>query len=234
MSGVAIVTGAAGGIGSVTFDLLADRGWEVVAVDDRATDRPGAVEVDVADAGAVAEALSGLPRVDALVNIAAIQLYKSLADTSAADWDRVLAVNLGGPFNCLKAVYKQLVGSCGSVVNVGSVHGRATSTSIAAYAAAKGGLAAFTRATAVELGPLGVRSNLIIPGAIDTPILREGFSRGASTDQSLVEKTPLRSIGKPEDVAKAIAFLVDPDESAFVTGGEFVVDGGALARLSTE
>lgn len=234
MSGVAVVTGAAGGIGSVTCDLLEDRGWEVVAVDDSAMDRPRAVEVDIADADAVSGAMSGLPRVDALVNIAAIQLYKSLADTTTAEWDRVLAVNLGGPFNCLKAVYDQLVANRGSVVNVGSVHGRATSTAIAAYAAAKGGLAAFTRATAVELGPLGVRSNLVVPGAIDTSVLRKGFSRGASTERSLIEKTPLRSIGKPEDVAKAIAFLIDPDESAFVTGGEFAVDGGALARLSTE
>jgi NAD(P)-dependent dehydrogenase (short-subunit alcohol dehydrogenase family) len=234
MSRVAVVTGAAGGIGSVTCDVLETRGWEVVAVDDRPLERPGALQVDIADAEAVSKALSGLPQVEALVNIAAIQLYKSLAETTHGDWTRVLEVNLTGPFNCLKAVYDQLVSSRGSVVNVGSVHGQATSSSIAAYAAAKGGLAAFTRAVAVEMGPLGVRSNIVLPGAIDTPALREGFDRGLSTYQSLVDRTPTRSIGTPEDVAKMISFLIDRGESQFVTGSEFTVDGGALSQLSTE
>jgi NAD(P)-dependent dehydrogenase (short-subunit alcohol dehydrogenase family) len=234
MSRVAVVTGAAGGIGSVTCDVLETKGWDIVAVDARPLERPGAVRLDIADAEAVSEALSGLAQVDGLVNIAAIQHYKSLAETTHGDWARVLEVNLGGPFNCLKAVYDQLVSSRGSVVNVGSVHGQATSSSIAAYAASKGGMAAFTRAVAVEMGPLGVRSNIVLPGAIDTPALRQGFARGLSTERSLTDRTPTRSVGRPEDVAKVIAFLIDNEESQFVSGAEFVIDGGALAQLSTE
>jgi NAD(P)-dependent dehydrogenase (short-subunit alcohol dehydrogenase family) len=234
MSRVAVVTGAAGAIGSVTCDVLETKGWDIVAVDDRPLERPGSVRLDIADAEAVSEALSGLTQVEALVNIAAIQHYKSLPETTHGDWTRVLEVNLSGPFNCLKAVYEQLVSSRGSVVNVGSVHGRSTSSSIAAYAASKGGLAAFTRAVAVEMGPLGVRSNIVLPGAIDSPALRQGFARGLSTERSLVDRTPSRSVGNPQDVAKAIAFLIDGQESGFVTGAEFVIDGGALAQLSTE
>ena len=234
MKPVVVVTGAAGGIGSATCDLLESYGWEVVAVDRLSVDRPGALMVDIADADAVTAALSALPRVDALVNNAALQLYKSLLDTTVEEWDAVAAVNIRGAFVCLKAVHRQLQETRGSVVNVGSVHASATSHSIAAYAATKGGLSAFTRAAAIEMAPLGIRVNAVLPGATDTPALREGFSREADAERTLVEQTPLKRIGDPRDVAQAIAFLIDQDRSSFITGQEFVVDGGALARLSTE
>lgn len=234
MTPVVIVTGAAGGIGSATCDLLAGYGWEVVPMDRRPVDRPGALRVDIADAEAVTEALSGLPRVDALVNNAAVQLYKSLLDTTVEEWDAIAAVNIRGAFVCLKAVHRQLAEARGSVVNVSSVHASATSHSIAAYAATKGGLTAFTRAAAIEMAPLGVRVNVVLPGAVDTPALREGFSRRADAEQTLIAQTPLRRLGEPRDVAQAIAFLIDRDRSDFITGQDFVIDGGALARLSTE
>jgi NAD(P)-dependent dehydrogenase (short-subunit alcohol dehydrogenase family) len=234
MKPVVVVTGAAGGIGTATCDLLESYGWEVIAVDRLPVDRPGALQVDIADAEAVTESLSVLPRVDALVNNAALQLYKSLLDTTAEEWDAVAAVNIRGAFVCLKAVHRQLEETRGSVVNVGSVHASATSHSIAAYAATKGGLSAFTRAAAIEMAPLGVRVNAVLPGATDTPALRAGFSRKADAEQTLVDRTPLKRIGHPRDVAQAIAFLIDEDRSAFITGQDFAVDGGALARLSTE
>jgi NAD(P)-dependent dehydrogenase (short-subunit alcohol dehydrogenase family) len=234
MTPVVIVTGAAGGIGSATCDLLEGYGWEVVPMDRRPVDRPGSLQVDIADAEAVTKALSGLPRVDALVNNAAVQLYKSLLDTTVEEWDAVAAVNIRGAFVCLKAVHNQLAMARGSVVNVSSVHASATSHSIAAYAATKGGLAAFTRAAAIEMAPLGVRVNAVLPGAIDTPALRDGFSRKADAEQRLIDQTPLKCIGDPRDIAQAIAFLIDRERSAFITGQEFAVDGGALARLSTE
>jgi NAD(P)-dependent dehydrogenase (short-subunit alcohol dehydrogenase family) len=234
MTPVVIVTGAAGGIGSATCDLLEGYGWEVVPMDRRPVDRPGALQVDIADAEAVTEALSGLSRVDALVNNAAVQLYKSLLDTTVEEWDAIAAVNIRGAFVCLKAVHNQLAEARGSVVNVSSVHASATSHSIAAYAATKGGLASFTRAAAIEMAPLGVRVNAVLPGAIDTPALRDGFSRKADAEQRLIDQTPLKCIGNPRDIAQAIAFLIDRERSAFITGQEFAVDGGALARLSTE
>jgi NAD(P)-dependent dehydrogenase (short-subunit alcohol dehydrogenase family) len=234
MTPVVVVTGAAGGIGAATCDLLDGYGWDVVAVDRLPVERPGALQVDIGDAEALTAALSALPRVDALVNNAALQLYKSLLETTIEEWDAVAAVNIRGAFVCLKAVHRQLAGARGSVVNVGSVHAIATSQSIAAYAATKGGLSAFTRAAAIEMAPLGVRVNAVLPGAVDTPALRNGFSRNAEAKQTLIDRTPLKRIGDPRDIAQAIAFLIDHDRAGFITGQEFVVDGGALARLSTE
>jgi NAD(P)-dependent dehydrogenase (short-subunit alcohol dehydrogenase family) len=234
MTPVVVVTGAAGGIGSATCDLLDGYGWDVIAVDRLPVERPGALQVDIADAEAVTTSLSALPRVDALVNNAALQLYKSLLETTTEEWDAVAAVNIRGAFVCLKAVHRQLEEAQGSVVNVGSVHASATSHSIAAYAATKGGLSAFTRAAAIEMAPLGVRVNAVLPGATDTPALRAGFSRKADAEQTLIDRTPLKRIGHPRDIAQAIAFLIDRDRSAFITGQDFAVDGGALARLSTE
>jgi NAD(P)-dependent dehydrogenase (short-subunit alcohol dehydrogenase family) len=234
MRPVAVVTGAAGGIGAATCDLLDSDGWHVIPVDRLPVDRPDALQVDIADADAVTAALSPLPRVDALVNNAALQLYKSLLETTVEEWDAVAAVNIRGPFVCLKAVHSQLASARGSVVNVGSVHAAATSHSIAAYAATKGGLSSFTRAAAIEMAPLGVRVNAVLPGATDTPALRAGFSRKADAKPTLIERTPLKRIGDPRDIAQAIAFLLDRDRSGFITGQDFVIDGGALARLSTE
>ncbi len=234
MKPVVVITGAAGGIGTATCDILEGYGWEVIPMDRRPVDRPNALRVDVADAEAATDALSRLPRVDALVNNAAIQLFKSLLDTTVDEWDAVAAVNIRGAFVCLKAVYRQLAEARGAVVNVGSVHAVATSHAVAAYAATKGGLSAFTRAAAIEMAPLGVRVNAVLPGAVDTPALREGFSRQADAETTLVARTPLKRVGSPKDVAQAIAFLIDRERSAFVTGQDFVVDGGALARLSTE
>jgi NAD(P)-dependent dehydrogenase (short-subunit alcohol dehydrogenase family) len=234
MTPVVVVTGAAGGIGTATCDLLEGYGWDVIPVDRVPIDRPGALHLDISDANATTDSLAALSRVDALVNNASLQLYKSLLETTVEEWDAVAAVNIRGAFVCLKAVYRQLTERRGSVVNVGSVHANATSHSIAAYAATKGGLSAFTRAAAIEMAPLGVRVNTVLPGAIDTPALRAGFSRKANAEQILIDRTPLKRIGHPRDIAQAIAFLIDQDRSAFITGQDFVVDGGALARLRTE
>ena len=231
---VAVVTGAAGGIGAATCRLLAEAGWEVVPVDRRPIDDPAAIQVDMADSDAMHAALEKLPRVDGLVNNAAVQLYKPLLDTSVEEWDSLAAVNLRGPFVCLRALYRQLAESHGSVVNVASVHAHATSRSIAAYAATKGGLVAFTRASALELAPMGIRVNAVLPGAVDTPALREGFARRANAEEDLIARTPIGRLGRPSDVANAIAYLLDGQRSGFVTGGQIVVDGGALAQLSTE
>lgn len=234
MTLTAVVTGAAGGIGSAICDVFDRYGWKVIAVDRVDLLRDGAIKVDLADADRVLERLGSLDRVDALVNNAAIQLFKPLVETSVHEWDEVSAVNLRGPFVCLKACHRQLVEARGSVVNVASVHAAATSRSISAYAAAKGGLTAFTRAAALELAPLGVRVNAVLPGAVDTPALRAGFVRAPQAEQRLLERTPLGRVGAPRDIGEAVAFLADNDRAAFVTGQQLVVDGGALAQLSTE
>ena len=229
-----MVTGAARGIGAATCALLEQRGWEVVALDRDPVERANSIQVDLADTDALSAAFSALPRIDGLVNNAAQSLYKPLLHTSTEEWDAVSAVNLRAAFECIKASQPQLVAAKGSVVNVASVHAVATSTDIAAYAAAKGGLVALTRAAALELAPLGVRVNAVLPGAVDTPILRERFARMQGAHQSLVDRTPLRRVGEPREIAEAISFLLDRERASFVTGQELVVDGGALARLGTE
>lgn len=234
MSRVAVVTGAAGGVGSATCDVLEAQGWSVIAVDRRPVDREGALQIDLADAPYVMEVLRRCERVDALINNAALQLFKPIEDTTLAEWDAVHHVNLRGAFACLKACRDQLIAVGGAVVNVASVHATATSQSISAYAASKGGLLAFTRAAALELAPHGVRVNAVVPGAVDTPALRDGFARRENAKASLIASTPLRRVGRPEEVAESIAFLVDNDRSGYITGQSLTIDGGALAALSTE
>jgi NAD(P)-dependent dehydrogenase (short-subunit alcohol dehydrogenase family) len=234
MSRVAVVTGAAGGIGSATCDVLREQGWRVIAVDRKPIDHPDAIQLDVSDAEKVASTLASLERVDGLVNNAAVQLKKALVDTTVEEWDEVWASNLRSAFVCLKALTPQLSASSGAVVNVSSVHATATSSSVTAYAASKGGLVAFTRAAAIELAPNGIRVNAVLPGAIDTPMLQEGFAGSRAGEATLIARTPLGRLGQPNEIAEAIAFLLDQNRAAFITGQTLVADGGALAQLSTE
>jgi len=242
---VALITGAAGGIGAATARHFSAAGWRVFAVDrrpaEKLADNVVGVTADVSresDVAAVIERVgeeSG--RLDSLVNNAAVQIGKPLTAMSVEEWDETLASNLRSAFLMSRAAHPLLQASRGSVVNVASVHAIATSTNIAAYAASKGGLVALTRALAVEFGPDGVRVNAVLPGAIDTPMLREGFGRAGYPEESarrLVERTPLGRIGAAEDVARAILFLADGEQSPFTTGQCLIVDGGATARLSTE
>jgi NAD(P)-dependent dehydrogenase (short-subunit alcohol dehydrogenase family) len=128
-----------------------------------------------------------------------------------------------------------------AIVNVSSVHAVATSANISAYAASKGGLLALTRAMAIEFAPDNIRVNAILPGAVDTPMLRAGLQRGhvsgsTMTDrlENLARKTVNRRVGTPEEIAHAIYFLADSTQSSFMTGQALIIDGGATARLSTE
>lgn len=235
MTKVVAVTGAAGGIGTAVCEVFERDGWTVLAVDIAAPSVGRWLEIDVADSDTLVAALGRLPRVDALVNNAAAQLDESLAETSVEQWDSLMATNLRSCFVATRAVLEQLSSARGSVVNVASVHAHASSSRSAAYASAKGGLLALTRAAAVELGPLGVRVNAVSPGAVDTPALRRGSTeRGDAFVSRIADRTPLRRVGRPRDVAEAVRFLADPDRAAFVTGQSLIIDGGALAQLSTE
>lgn len=237
MTRVAVVTGAARGIGAATAALLREQGWEVVGID---RDPPPAGEdwrvADLADPAAVEAALADLERIDGLVNNAALQHATPLLETTPEQWDAVLAVNLRGPFVTTRACAQRLSAVGGAIVNVASVHGLATSANVAPYAASKGGLLAFTRAAAIELAELGVRVNAVAPGAIDTEALRDGFARQVTGDAERVlkERTPLHRFGAPREIAATIAFLLDGERSGFTTGQTLTVDGGVMARLSSE
>jgi NAD(P)-dependent dehydrogenase (short-subunit alcohol dehydrogenase family) len=250
-SRTALVTGAAGGIGRATVGLFARSGWQVVGVD-RADFGPGFppdglfIQADIS----LPEALDTIFKrarafcesLDALVNNAAMQIAKPILETSAEEWDAVMASNLRSVFLAVKLAHPLLKESgAGAVVNVSSVHAMATSAHIAAYAASKGGLLALTRAMAIEFAPDNIRVNAILPGAVDTPMLHAGLSRGHAGSgglqdrlDNLANKTVIGRIGKPDEIAHAIYFLADAEQSSFMTGQALIVDGGATARLSTE
>ena len=184
---------------------------------------------------------TGASSLDALVNNAAVQIAKPLVETTAEEWDSVMASNLRSAFLGAKLAHPLLAVAGGAIVNVSSVHAIQTSANIAAYAASKGGLLALTRALAIEFAPDNIRVNAILPGAVDTPMLRAGLSRGHVGHgdvherlENLARKTVNGRVGTPEEIASAIYFLADSAQSSFMTGQALVVDGGATARLSTE
>jgi NAD(P)-dependent dehydrogenase (short-subunit alcohol dehydrogenase family) len=188
------------------------------------------------------QAKSFTERLDALVNNAAVQIAKPLMETGVDEWDAVMASNLRSVFLGAKLAHPLFKGSGGgAIVNVSSVHAIATSANIASYAASKGGLLALTRAMAIEFASDNIRVNAILPGAVDTPMLRAGLSRGHAGAgtltqrlENLANKTVIGRVGQPEEIAHAIYFLADEAQSSFMTGQALVVDGGATARLSTE
>ncbi len=249
---VVLITGVLGGIGLATAATFRADGWHVVGVDvaeppagtSPETDR--LLQSDIADPEAVTALIEGIAaeegRLDALINNAAVQICKPFEETTLEDWDRLMSVNLRAPFWCIRQALELLrSGPGGSVVNVSSVHAVATSQEIAAYASSKGALAALTRALAVELAGEGIRINAVLPGAVDTPMLRAGFARGhlegANLEDQLREFYDRHRIGRiarPEEIAQAILFLADNRRAAFITGESLVVDGGVTVTLSTE
>jgi glucose 1-dehydrogenase len=246
-----LITGAAGGIGRATVKLFAEKGWRVIGVDRAAFGEPFPenglyIQSDIS-IGENLEAIFSQARactdtLDALINNAALQIAKPLLDTSVQEWDAVMASNLRSVFLGIKLAHPLLkTGGGGAIVNVSSVHAVATSANIAAYAASKGGLLALTRATAIEFAPDNIRVNAILPGAVDTPMLRAGMNRGhvQGVDiqerlDNLARRTVNGRVGQPAEIAHAIYFLADETQSSFMTGQALIVDGGATARLSTE
>jgi NAD(P)-dependent dehydrogenase (short-subunit alcohol dehydrogenase family) len=246
-----LITGAAGGIGRATVALFAQKGWRVIGVD-RAPFGEGFpagglfIQSEISDPVSM-DAISRQTQdftktLDALVNNAAVQIAKPLIETSVEEWDMTIANNLRPAFLLSKLAFPLLkAAGGGAIVNVSSVHAVQTSVNIAAYAASKGGLLALTRAMAIEFARDNIRVNAILPGAVDTPMLRAGLNRGhlgggdihARLD-NLASKTVNGRVGKPEEIAHAIYFLADDDQSSFMTGQAMIVDGGATARLSTE
>ncbi len=246
-----MITGAAGGIGRATVQHFAAQGWRVIGVDrspfGEAFPADGLyVQSDISvgenleSIFAQAHAFTG--SLHALVNNAAVQVAKPLLQTSVEEWDAVMASNLRSVFLAVKLAYPLFkAAGGGAIVNVSSVHAVATSANIAAYAASKGGLLAFTRALAIEFALDNIRANAILPGAVDTPMLRAGLDRGhvGGSDiterlDNLARKTVNGRVGQPAEIAHAIYFLADDTQSSFMTGQAMIVDGGATARLSTE
>lgn len=250
-SKVVLITGVAGGIGRATAGVFTEAGWRVIGVDRADFGEPFVrqglfIRADISEAGDIetiyAQARGFSKTLNAVINNAALQIAKPILETSVEEWDLVMASNLRSVFLGARLAHPLLkAAGGGAIVNVSSVHAVATSANIAAYAASKGGLLALTRAMAIEFAPDNIRANAILPGAVDTPMLRSGLKRGhvgGTTVQdrleNLARKTVNGRVGTPEEIARAIYFLADDTQSSFMTGQALIVDGGATARLSTE
>ncbi len=246
-----LITGAAGGIAYATVQKFRREGWEVVGVDKKPVDAARFegihyIQSDISQPHALDEIYqqtrSLTHSLNAVVNSAGVQVTKPLIETTVEEWDQVMEANLRSVFFCTKLTLPFLKEAGeGAIVNISSVHAVATSANIAAYAASKGGLLALTRALAIEFAPYHIRVNAVLPGAVDTPMLRDGLNRehvsGSNIQErldNLAHKTVNGRIGRPDEIAACVYFLADSTQSSFMTGQALVVDGGATARLSTE
>jgi meso-butanediol dehydrogenase/(S,S)-butanediol dehydrogenase/diacetyl reductase len=239
---VAIVTGAASGIGRAVAERLGHDGARVVIADRDAAPAAAAADAvrhagapdvwacpcDVSDEAQVAACAAGAVErwggIDVVVNNAGVMTFKALVDLTADDWRRVLGVDLLGAFYFIQQALRRMTRG-GAVVNVASIHAIATEPMVAPYAAAKAALVSLTRSAAIEGRPRGVRVNAVLPGAVDTPMLWDNPNVKAG-----VETIDRRDVGAPADVASAVAFLAS-EEARFVQGAALVVDGGRLDRL---
>jgi NAD(P)-dependent dehydrogenase (short-subunit alcohol dehydrogenase family) len=234
---VAIVTGAAQGIGRAISDHLIAQGWSVIGVD---LPKSGAarqkrahcvpLEGDVADEltakRAVKTALDKLGRLDALVSNAGFMIRKPVRQTTLTEWHRVIDVNLTATFLFARAAEKALRSSKGAIVTIASTRALMSEANTESYSASKGGIVALTHALSISLGP-DIRVNCVSPGWINTG--KFGTIRAKDHKQH-----PAGRVGKPQDIAEIVAFLLDREKSGFVTGANFIVDGGMTRKMIYE
>jgi len=237
---VALVTGAARGIGLATARRFLAEGWRVALLDIerellneavaslKQAENTLALPCDVSDAVAVAAAVATVEkrfgRLDALVNNAGIAIFKPILDVTYEDWSRVLAVNLTGPFLCTQAAAPMMRdNSGGAIVNITSISGLRASTLRTAYGTSKAGLAHLTKQQAAELASLGIRVNAVAPGPVDTAMAKAVHTPEIRKDYH--DHMPLNRYGLEEELAEAIYFLAS-DRASYITGQVLCVDGG--------
>jgi len=251
-----IVTGAGNGMGRASALAFAREGGGVAVADINAADGQATVR-QIADAGGraifvqcdvrraadvqrlVAATVDAFGGVDVLHNNAGVVVYGTVVDMPEEDWDRVLDINLKGPFlTCKYAIPEMRRRGGGSIVNTASVQAFATQQQVAAYSASKGAIVSFTMTVALDHAAENIRCNCIAPGSIQTPMLEAAANLFSAHDPAQALRDwgrahPLGRVGTPEEVAKLVLFLAS-DDAAFCTGGCYRVDGGLLSGIATQ
>lgn len=227
----AVVTGGASGIGQAIAARLSKDGLHVATIDRTPSDDEAAFTADVTSRAQIDEALVAIRNqfgpVTVLVNAAGLDRFKRFTDISFEDWQRVIDVNLNGVFHVIQAVLPDMLAAgWGRIVNISSSSTHSGASYMSSYVSAKSAVNGLTKSLALEYGPDGITVNAVPPGFIDTPMLRNAESRGYLGDvQGNIERTPVRRIGRPEDIAAACAFLVS-EEAGYITGQILGVNGG--------
>lgn len=228
----AVVTGGGSGIGKAIAERLRADGHQVATLDLNPLDEKFAYRADVANRAEVDEALAAihaeLGPVTILVNAAGLEKYRRFRNLSFEDWQHVVDVNLNGVFHCTQAVLPDMsAAGWGRIVNISSSSTHGGQPFMSPYVAAKSAVNGLTKSLALELGPEGITVNAVPPGFIDTPMLRKNEERGllGGTVEDHIERTPVRRVGRPEDIAAATAFLCS-EEAGYITGQILGVNGG--------
>ncbi|MBP1822499.1 SDR family oxidoreductase [Mycobacterium sp. OAE908] len=227
----AVVTGGGSGIGRAVAERLRADGYHVATIDLTASDEEFAQTADVTDRSQVDQALAAiraqLGPITILVNAAGLDGFKRFTDITFDEWRKVVDVNLNGVFHCIQTVLPDMIDAgWGRIVNISSSSTHSGTAYMSHYVAAKSAVNGLTKSLALEYGPAGVTVNAVPPGFIDTPMLRNAEFRGRLGNvQATIDATPVRRMGKPEDIAAACAFLIS-DEAGYITGQILGVNGG--------